>query len=38
LREALADAPVEDQRAGIGAERGGRRLAAGVIQRVLDAA
>jgi malonate decarboxylase gamma subunit len=38
LREALADAPVEDRRAQLGAERGGRRVAAAVIQRVLDAA
>jgi malonate decarboxylase gamma subunit len=38
LREALANAPVEDQRAQAGAERGGRRLAASVMQRVLDAA
>lgn len=38
LREALAQAPVEDRRAQAGAERGGRRLAASVIQRVLDAA
>ncbi|BEP38691.1 biotin-independent malonate decarboxylase subunit gamma (plasmid) [Variovorax sp. V59] len=38
LREALAHAPTEDQRARDGAERGGRRLAASVVQRVLDAA
>ncbi|MDH0867327.1 biotin-independent malonate decarboxylase subunit gamma [Mitsuaria sp. GD03876] len=38
LREALADAPVDDRRALDGAERGGRRLAASVMQRVLDAA
>jgi malonate decarboxylase gamma subunit len=38
LREALADAPVEDCRARDGAARGGRRLAADVVQRVLDAA
>jgi len=38
LREALAQAPVEDRRADDGRTRGGRRLAAEVIQRVLDAA
>jgi malonate decarboxylase gamma subunit len=38
LREALAHAPTEDQRARDGAERGGRGLAASVVQRVLDAA
>jgi malonate decarboxylase gamma subunit len=38
LREALASAPVEDRRALEGRQRGGRRLAADVIQRVLDAA
>jgi len=38
LREALADAQPQDQRAEAGAARGGRRLAASVIQRVLDAA
>jgi len=38
LREALAEAPVEDRRAQQGAVRGGRRLAADVVQRVLDAA
>jgi malonate decarboxylase gamma subunit len=38
LRQALADAPTEDRRAIDGAERGGRRLAADVTQRVLDAA
>jgi len=38
LREALAHAPTEDQRARDGVERGGRRLAASVVQRVLDAA
>src|SRR4051794_17687904 len=38
LREALAEAPVEDRRALDGAARGGRRLAASVMQRVLDAA
>jgi malonate decarboxylase gamma subunit len=37
LREALADAPVDDRRAQDGAVRGGRRLAAAVTQRVLDA-
>jgi malonate decarboxylase gamma subunit len=38
LREALANAPVDDRRALDGAERGGRRMAASVVQRVLDAA
>lgn len=37
LREALRDAPTEDLRARLGAARGGRRLAAEVSQRVLDA-
>lgn len=37
LREALAHAPTADQRAADGAARGGRRLAAEVIQRVLQA-
>jgi len=38
LRDALANAPVEDRRARDGEKRGGRRLAANVVQRVLDAA
>lgn len=38
LREALANAPREDRRALDGAERGGRRLAASVVQKVLQAA
>jgi malonate decarboxylase gamma subunit len=38
LRRALADTPTQDQRARDGAERGGRRLAAGIVQRVLEAA
>ncbi|MFM2340896.1 MAG: hypothetical protein RLZZ592_549 [Pseudomonadota bacterium] len=38
LRAALAEAPQGDTRAADGAARGGRRLAADVIQRVLDAA
>jgi malonate decarboxylase gamma subunit len=38
LREALAHTPTEDLRAVDGTERGGRRLAAAVAQRVLDAA
>ena len=38
LREALAHSPRDDLRAIDGAERGGRRLAAAVTQRVLDAA
>jgi malonate decarboxylase gamma subunit len=37
LREALANAPTEDCRAEDGAARGGRRLAARVVQQVLDA-
>lgn len=37
LREALADAPIDDRRAEDGAARGGRRLAARVVQQVLDA-
>jgi malonate decarboxylase gamma subunit len=37
LREALADAPVTDRRAADGQARGGRRLAADVVQQVLDA-
>ncbi len=37
LREALAHAPVEDRRAQDGAERGGRRLAQDVMQRVMEA-
>jgi malonate decarboxylase gamma subunit len=37
LRDALAHAPVEDRRAADGVQRGGRRLAASVVQRVLDA-
>ncbi|HEV7574915.1 MAG TPA: biotin-independent malonate decarboxylase subunit gamma [Caldimonas sp.] len=37
LREALATSPVTDERAADGAARGGRRLAAAVAQRVLDA-
>jgi malonate decarboxylase gamma subunit len=37
LREALANTPVEDTRAQDGAERGGRKLAALVMQRVLAA-
>lgn len=37
LREALAHTPVVDQRAQDGAARGGRKLAAAVAQRVLDA-
>ncbi len=37
LRAALRDAPVDDRRATLGAARGGRRLAAEVAQRVLDA-
>jgi malonate decarboxylase gamma subunit len=35
LRDALANTPVEDTRAQDGAERGGRKLAAYVVQRVL---
>lgn len=38
LREALAHAPVDDRRASDGEQRGGRRMAASVVQRVLDAA
>lgn len=38
LREALAHAPTDDRRAVDGAQRGGRQMAAGVVQRVLDAA
>ncbi|MGJ7546223.1 biotin-independent malonate decarboxylase subunit gamma [Variovorax sp. LT1R16] len=38
LRETLVDTPTEDRRAQDGAERGGRQLAAAVVQRVLDAA
>ena len=38
LRDALASAPLVDRRAEEGAARGGRKLAASVIQRVLDAA
>jgi len=38
LQESLAHAPVDDRRALDGQERGGRRLAASVVQRVLDAA
>lgn len=38
LREALASTSAEDVRAADGRTRGGRRLAAAVIQRVLDAA
>lgn len=38
LRAALAATPTEDVRARDGAERGGRKLAAGIMQRVLDAA
>ena len=38
LRDALAHAPTDDVRAADGAARGGRRLAAAVVQRVLDAA
>jgi malonate decarboxylase gamma subunit len=37
LREALANAPTTDDRAALGAARGGRRLAASVIERVLAA-
>jgi malonate decarboxylase gamma subunit len=37
LRSALAEAPVEDRRAADGKVRGGRRLAADVVQQVLDA-
>ena len=38
LREALAQAPIDDRRARDGEQRGGRRMAASVVQRVLDAA
>jgi malonate decarboxylase gamma subunit len=38
LRDALAHTPTEDRRAQDGAERGGRQLAAAVVQRVLAAA
>jgi malonate decarboxylase gamma subunit len=38
LRDALASTPVEDTRARDGAQRGGRKLAASVVQRVLAAA
>jgi malonate decarboxylase gamma subunit len=38
LRQALAQLSIEDRRAIDGRERGGRRLAAEVVQRVLDAA
>ena len=38
LREALANAPVEDRRAVDGEARGGRRLAAAVLRQVLEAA
>lgn len=38
LRDALANAPTSDQRAADGEQRGGRRLAASVVRRVLDAA
>ncbi|MET0209965.1 MAG: biotin-independent malonate decarboxylase subunit gamma, partial [Burkholderiaceae bacterium] len=38
LRDALSAAPTDDRRARDGAQRGGRKLAADVIQRVLDAA
>lgn len=38
FRRALAEAPTEDRRARDGAARGGRRMAADVVQRVLDAA
>ncbi|MDP4300420.1 biotin-independent malonate decarboxylase subunit gamma [Leptothrix discophora] len=37
LRDALAEAPVADRRAADGKVRGGRRLAADVVQQVLDA-
>ncbi|MFG6432661.1 biotin-independent malonate decarboxylase subunit gamma [Roseateles sp. LYH14W] len=37
LRDALANAPVQDERAADGQQRGGRRMAAPVVQRVLDA-
>jgi malonate decarboxylase gamma subunit len=38
LRQALLTAPKADSRAADGAQRGGRKLAAAVMQRVLDAA
>jgi malonate decarboxylase gamma subunit len=38
LRNALAQLPSGDERMALGAERGGRRLAASTVQRVLDAA
>lgn len=38
LRDALENTPVEDTRAQDGAKRGGRKLAASVVQRVLAAA
>jgi malonate decarboxylase gamma subunit len=38
LRSALAEAPLHDRRAADGKARGGRRLAADVVQLVLDAA
>ena len=38
LRDALAHAPTQDRRAIDGAERGGRKMSAAVVQRVLDAA
>jgi malonate decarboxylase gamma subunit len=38
LRRSLAELPTEDRRMLDGAERGGRRLAAATVQRVLDAA
>jgi malonate decarboxylase gamma subunit len=38
LRQALDEAPVDDRRAIDGRARGGRRLAAEVVQRALDAA
>jgi malonate decarboxylase gamma subunit len=38
LRQALEQTPTQDERAQDGANRSGRRLAAAVVQRVLDAA
>jgi malonate decarboxylase gamma subunit len=38
LREALVSSPTADERAADGAARHGRRMAAAVCQRVLDAA
>lgn len=38
LHRALAEAPAQDTRAQDGLLRGGRQLAAGIVQRVLDAA